>query len=164
MALSHRRNLKRRKWANVERNLNSFVDVKVWAEITCWCSMRQRGCDRTGAGTEGPSAAERRPVYGGEPATPCLPWTAALSFRTHSCPPAPLPRVPQPHEPPARTNWQRRMQTCFVNGCDCGRGSPLSLSRFLFQNNMNENEIATVALHAIGSHLRHFFTPRMRRD
>lgn len=70
------------------------------------------------AGVRGASAAERRPVYGGESATPCLPRSAPLPFRAHSYPPAPL----DAREPPARTKWQHRMQTCFVNGCGSDRG------------------------------------------
>lgn len=73
---------------------------------------------RVRAGVRGASAAERRPVYGGESATPCLPRSAPLPFRAHSYPPAPL----DAREPPARTYWQHRMQTCFVNGCGSDRG------------------------------------------
>ncbi|CAG9575611.1 unnamed protein product [Danaus chrysippus] len=60
-------------------------------------------------GCGGASAAKRRPVYAAELATPCLPRSAPLPLRAHSCPPAPLPRVPQPREPPARSYRQRRI-------------------------------------------------------
>lgn len=95
--------------------LRSYNNATGWAEITCWCALRV-GWVR--AGVRGASAAERRPVYGGESATPCLPRSAPLPFCAHSYPPAPL----DAREPPARTKWQHRMQTCFVNGCGSDRG------------------------------------------
>lgn len=108
----------------------------------------------------GASAVERRPVYGGKPATPCLPRSATLPLCTHSC----RPRPSNAHKPLARTVWQRCMQTCFVNGCGSDRGRAYFSVFFLLQNYTGVKKIATVALRAIGSHLRHFFTPRMRRD
>lgn len=122
MALSDRLHSKCRNRLLLPNHLRSFIHAKGWAEITCWCALRTVRVQR---GLAPPSDGLSRH---GESATPCLPRSVALSLRAHSCPPAPRRLA---HEPPARTNRQHRMQTCFVNGCGSDQGRAI-LSVFFF--------------------------------